>query len=97
VTASPVSGPNPAIENRSPEPSLLTYARAAGVLYLVVFVCGIFSEAVVRSRLVADLVMVACFAPAIIAELATILWLLIRGVDVGRCERRGCATSPEWA
>ena len=37
---------------RTIETSPLVYARVAGVLYLVIIVCGIFSEAFVRSNLI---------------------------------------------
>jgi hypothetical protein len=33
-------------------PSPITYARTAGVLYLIIIVCGLFSEVVVRSGLI---------------------------------------------
>jgi hypothetical protein len=48
---------NPAEVGRPPETSAtspLVYARIAGLLYLVIFVCGIFSEVFVRARLVVD-------------------------------------------
>ncbi|KPJ92185.1 MAG: hypothetical protein AMS18_07905 [Gemmatimonas sp. SG8_17] len=37
--------------NRTIETSPLVYARVAGVLYLIIIVCGIFSEVFVRSRI----------------------------------------------
>ena len=38
--------------DRSLEPSVLLYARLAGVLYLMIIVCGISSEVFIRSRLI---------------------------------------------
>lgn len=40
------------IINDKIKPSPLLYARVAGVLYLIIIVCGLFSEIYVRSRLI---------------------------------------------
>ena len=38
--------------NRTAEPSLRNTARVAGVLYLIIIMCGIFAEFFVRSSLI---------------------------------------------
>jgi hypothetical protein len=47
-------GVGSAAASGDPRSRLQTYARLAGLLYLVVFVCGVFSELGVRSKLIAD-------------------------------------------
>lgn len=39
---------------RSARPEAMRLARTAGALYLIIFVCGLFAEAVVRSGLIVD-------------------------------------------
>jgi hypothetical protein len=40
------------LTHNSNEATVLIYARSAGVLYLIIIACGIFSEAVIRSSLI---------------------------------------------
>lgn len=86
---------------RTAPSSIQTYARLAGLGYLVIIVTGIFAEFFVRSSIIVpgDATATAanllgaqtCSVPAFIGEVSFCLWLLAKGV---RIRGEGGASSP---
>ena len=64
--------------DRSREFSPQTYARVAGVLYLI------NSFALILAPTVADFLFLAILLPSFFAELSLCLWLLVKGIDVSK-------------
>jgi hypothetical protein len=60
--------------NRYVEFSPQRYARSGGTLYLAIIVLGAF----------ADLISPAILIPPLIGETSFCLWLLVKGVNVGK-------------